>query len=118
MSQNTVVLRIQVIDMDPRTLDLTLPAYLPASDLSQRIARDAGLKRYWENNTRKHYQLRARGRLMQRNETLKDLNVVDNELIYILPQIRPNSLVQEQYPDKEREQEQDHDQEHEQERGQ
>ena len=99
MRQNTVVLRIQVIDMEPQTLDLTLPDYLPASDLSQRIARDAGLKPYWPNNTRKHYQLRARGRLMQRNETLKDLNVVDNELIYILPQIRPNTQVQEQYPE-------------------
>ena len=37
MRQNTVVLRIQVIDMEPQTLDLTLPDYLPASDLSQRM---------------------------------------------------------------------------------
>ena len=99
MGRNTVVLRIQVIDMDPKTLDLTLPDYLRASDLSQRIARDAGLKTHWANNTRRLYQLRARGRLMHRNETLRDLNVVNNELIYILPQISPNSHIQEQYPE-------------------
>ena len=99
MEQNTVLLRVQVIDMEPKTLDLRLPKFLRSSDISQRIARDAGLQAFWPDRTRKLYQIRARGRLLQANETLGDMNVVDNELIYILPQIRPNTPLQEQWPE-------------------
>ena len=98
-SANQVHLRVQVIDMQPQTLKLTLPVYLKASDLSQRIARDAGLQQYWPDRTRKQYALRARGRLLQPQETLKDLKVINDELIYILPHIRPNTPVGEQFPD-------------------
>ncbi|MEC7983848.1 MAG: hypothetical protein VX278_01710 [Myxococcota bacterium] len=85
--------------MNPQTLDLQLPIYLRAGDLSQRIARDAGLQAFWPDRTRKLYSLRARGRLLQPNETLGDLRVVNNELIYILPQLRPNTPLREQNPD-------------------
>jgi uncharacterized ubiquitin-like protein YukD len=99
MEQNTVSLRVQVIDMEPKMLDLRLPKFLKASDLSQRIAREAGLQAYWSDRTRKSYELRARGRLLSPNETLLDLGVVDNELLYILPQIRPGTPLQEQQPE-------------------
>ena len=99
IEQNTVSLRVQVIDMEPKMLDLRLPTFLKASDLSQRIAREAGLQAYWSDRTRKSYELRARGRLLTPNETLLDLGVVDNELLYILPQIRPNTPLQEQQPE-------------------
>ncbi len=49
MESNTVQLKVQVIDMNPQTLDLQLPLYLRASDLSQRIARDAGLQAFDES---------------------------------------------------------------------
>ena len=42
--QQTIQVRIQVIDMKPQVLDLRVPVYLKASDLSQRIIRDAGLE--------------------------------------------------------------------------
>ena len=64
MDQNTVSLRVQVIDMEPQILDLRLPIFLKSSDLSQRIAREAGLQAYWPDRTRKLYALRARGRLL------------------------------------------------------
>ena len=99
MDQNTVSLRVQVIDMEPQILDLRLPIFLKSSDLSQRIAREAGLQAYWPDRTRKLYALRARGRLLQPNETLGDLGVVNNELLYILPQIRPGSSLLEQKPE-------------------
>ena len=38
--EQTVTLRVQVIDMRSFTLDLQVPTYLPAQDLTQRIARD------------------------------------------------------------------------------
>jgi hypothetical protein len=99
MEQNTVSLRVQVIDMEPQILDLRLPTFLKSSDLSQRIAREAGLQAYWPDRTRKLYALRTRGRMLQSNETLHDLRVVDNELLYILPQIRQGSQLQEQQPE-------------------
>ena len=99
MDQNTVSLRVQVIDMEPQILDLRLPIFLKSSDLSQRIAREAGLQAYWPDRTRKLYALRARGRLLHPNETLGDLGVINNELLYILPQIRPGSPLEEQQPE-------------------
>ena len=95
----TIQVRIQVIDIKPQVLDLRVPVYLKASDLSQRIIRDAGLEPFWPNRKRKLYWLRARGRLLQDHETLQNLGVIDNELIYILPQPLPEMGVVEQSPD-------------------
>lgn len=81
-----VSVRVQVVDMKPFTLDLKLPTYLPARDLTQRIARDAGLEAYWEDGRRRLYWLRARGRLVDDGETLADLQVVNGELVYLLPE--------------------------------
>ena len=47
-----VTVRVQVVDMQPFTLDLQVPTYLPARDLTQRIARDAGLNAYWTDGRR------------------------------------------------------------------
>ena len=99
MEENTVSLRVQEIDMEPQILDLRLPTFLKSSDLSQRIAREAGLQAYWSDRTRKLYALRARGRLLAPNETLGDLGVINNELLYILPQIRLGSPLFEQQPE-------------------
>ena len=76
-----------------------MPVYLKASDLSQRINRDAGLEPFWPNRKRKLYWMRARGRLLQDHDTLQELGVIDNELIYILPQPLPEMGVVEQNPD-------------------
>ena len=72
-----MTVRVQVIDLQSFTLDLTLPTYLPARDLSQRIARDAGLTAYDDQAKRRRYWMRARGRLVQEHETLADLGVVN-----------------------------------------
>jgi hypothetical protein len=40
----TLQVRVQVVDIQSSNLELVLPAFLPAGDLSQRIARDAGLE--------------------------------------------------------------------------
>lgn len=98
-SQQTVHLRVQVVDLKSFTLDLQVPTYLPARDLTQRIARDAGLSAYWEGGRRRLYWLRARGRLLQDEETLGALGVVDGELVYLLPEPPPGSGVAEQVPD-------------------
>ncbi len=81
------------------TLDLQVPTYLPAQDLTQRIARDAGLASHWENGQRRLYWLRARGRLLEDKETLSQLGVIDGELVYLLPEPPMGSGVLEQPPD-------------------
>ena len=100
MSQDaqTVTLRVQVVDLQPFTLDLQVPNYLPARDLTQRIARDAGLKAYWQDGRRRLYWLRARGRLVQDHEVLSDLSVVNGELVYLLPEPPADSGVAERPP--------------------
>jgi uncharacterized ubiquitin-like protein YukD len=97
--QQTVNLRVQVIDMNSFTLDLTVPTYLPARDLTQRVARDAGLDAYWGDGRRRLYWLRARGRLLTDDERLGDLGVVPGELVYLLPEPPAGSGVLEQPPD-------------------
>ena len=99
MSGQTVVVRVQVIDMQPQVLDVVVPTYLNAGNLTQRIARDAGLQSYWPDRSRRLYWMRARGRLMAENETLADLGVIDNELVYLLPQPPQGMGVLEQNPD-------------------
>lgn len=97
--QHTVQVRVQVVAMQSYTLDLVVPTYLPARDLTQRIARDAGLDSYWEDGRRRLYWLRARGRLIQDHEDLADMNVVPGELVYLLPEPPAGSGVLEQDPD-------------------
>jgi hypothetical protein len=90
---------VQVIDMEPFSLELAVPSYLPARDLTQRIARDAGLGAYWEDGTRRNYYLRARGRLMEEEERLEDLGVVPYELLHLLPQPPEGTGVAERPPE-------------------
>ena len=99
MEQNVVQLRVQVIDVQSFTLDLQVPTYLPGRDVTQRIARDAGLDAYWADKHRRLYWLRARGRLVGDDEKLSDLGVIDGELVYLLPQPPPNSGVIERPPE-------------------
>lgn len=82
----TVPVRVQVIDVEAMALDLVVPSYLPARDLTQRIARDARLGAYWEDGSRRLFWLRARGRLLGDDERLQDLGVVAGELLHLLPQ--------------------------------
>lgn len=97
--EQTVQVRVQVVDLQSFTLDLQVPTYLPAQDLTQRIARDAGLDAHWDNGQRRLYWLRARGRLLQNKETLGDLGVIPGELVYLLPEPPHGSGVVEQDPD-------------------
>ena len=94
----TVAVRVQVIDLVPVTLDLVLPTYIPAKDLTQRIARDAGLGAYWEDGTRRQFWLRARGRVLGDDERLQDLGVGSGELLHVLPQ-PPDATIQERPPE-------------------
>jgi uncharacterized ubiquitin-like protein YukD len=96
---SVVNLRVQVIDLRSFTLDLQVPTYLPARDLTQRVARDAGLDAYWPDGRRRLYWMRARGRLMREDEKLQDLGVIDGELIYLLPEPPAGSGVLEQPPE-------------------
>jgi len=97
--QQTVQLQIQVIDLEPQSLLLEVPTYLPAHDLTQRIVRDGGLLAHWDNGQRRLYWLRARGRLLRDKETLGDLGVVPGELVYLLPEPPHGSGVVEQSPE-------------------
>lgn len=99
MSLAEVRLRIQVIDINPRQIDITVPRYLAADNLSQRIIRDAGLQSHWRSGYRRNYILRARGRILQPKETLEQLGVVDGEMIYLLPDPDPREGVLEQNPE-------------------
>lgn len=94
MSEPTVRLRVQVIDTEPQILDLQVPTYLLARDLTQRIARDAGLTPYWPNRTRREYRLRARGRMLEGAEKLDALGVIDGELVYLLPEPPDDQVVE------------------------
>jgi hypothetical protein len=96
---DTVPVRVQVIDVAPFSLDLVVPAYLPVRDLTQRVARDAGLGGYWPDGTRREYYLRARGRLMGPDEKLQELGIVPHELLHLLPQPPPGSALDERTPE-------------------
>lgn len=101
MSQaaTTVQVKVQVVDLQSKNLHLQVPTYLPAKDLTQRVARDAGLPDYWEDGSRRLYWLRARGRVLGANETLGDLGVVRGELVHLLPVPLDVTQVREQHPD-------------------
>ena len=94
----TVRVRVQVIDMEAQLIQLQLPTYLPTRDITQRIARDAGLPAFWEDKRRRLYWIEARGRLLGEDETLADIGVVNHELIYLLPEPPAGSGVLEQPP--------------------
>lgn len=95
----TVPVRVQVIDLEPFALDMTVPTYIPASDLTQRVARDAGLGAYWEDGSRRAFYLRARGRLLQDQEKLEELGVVPHELLHLLPEPPKGSGLEERAPE-------------------
>jgi len=92
----TLLLRVQVVDVQSATLNLHLPTFLPAKDLSQRIARDAGLQAHWPDGSRRQYWLRARGRILDSNETLAELSIVPHELLHLLPEPPADTDVVEQ----------------------
>jgi hypothetical protein len=95
----TVPVRVQVIDLEPFSLDLVVPTYLATRDLTTRVARDAGLGAYWPDGTRREYYLRARGRLLQPDEKLQDLGIVPHELLHLLPQPPAGSGLEERTPE-------------------
>jgi len=95
----TVTVRVQVVDVESAALDLVVPTYLPAKDVTQRIARDAGLGATWPDGKRRQFWIRARGRLLGDEEKLADLGVVNGELIHILPQPPEGSSVIERPPE-------------------
>jgi hypothetical protein len=95
----TVPVRVQVIDLEPFALDMVVPTYLPAKDLTQRVARDAGLGAFWPDGSRRLFYLRARGRLLGDEEKLQDLGVVAHELLHLLPEPPPGSAVAERPPE-------------------
>ena len=95
----TVQIRVQVVDVDPAALDMIVPTYIAAKDLSQRIARDANLGAYWPDGSRRDFWIRARGRILNSEEKLDELGVVNGELIHILPQPPANSGVIERPPE-------------------
>ena len=99
MSTQEVRLRIQIIDIEPKQIDVTVPRYLAADNLSQRVIRDAGLQSHWKSGYRRNYMFRARGRVIHPKETLEHLGVVDGELIYLLPDPDPAAGVIEQNPE-------------------
>lgn len=95
----TVQLHVQVLDVEPFSLDVELPTYLPARDLTQRVARDAGLGAYWEDGTRRRFWLRVRGRLLGDDERLDDVGVVPHELVHLLPEPPEGSGLVERTPE-------------------
>ena len=97
--EQTVRVRVQVIDMQPQLLQLQLPTYLPTRDITQRIAQDAGLEAKWGDNRRRLYWIEARGRLLGEDETLAQVGIVNHELLYLLPEPPAQDGVLEQVPD-------------------
>jgi uncharacterized ubiquitin-like protein YukD len=95
----TVPIHVQVIDLQPFSLDMVVPDYLPARDLTQRVARDAGLGAFWEDGTRRKFYLRVRGRLLTDEEKLRDFGVVPHELVHLLPQPPEGSGLEERPPE-------------------
>ena len=97
--QNVVRVRVQVIDLKSFILDLQVPTYLPARDLTARVARDAGLEAFWPDRRRRLFWMFARGRLLRDEERLSDVGVIHGELVYLLPEPPPDSGVVEQVPE-------------------
>ncbi len=94
-----IPLRVQVIDVDSKSLDVVVPLWMPVGDLTQRLAQDAGLDAFWDDGTRRQYWLRARGRVLESTEKLEQLGVVAYELVHLLPEPPAGSQVAERPPD-------------------
>lgn len=95
----SIAIHVQVIDRETRRLTLSVPAYLPVADLTTRVARDAGLEAFWPDGRRRRFTLRARGRVLRPHETLRDLGVVEHELLHLLPEPPPDDgLVERPHP--------------------
>jgi hypothetical protein len=99
MEQHKVRVRVQVIDENPKILRTSVANYLPMNQLTQLIARESGLQAFWPNGLRRLYWLRARGRLLSPEETLTDIGIVSDELVYLLPQPPQGMAAFEQDPD-------------------
>ena len=82
----SVPVYVQVIDQGSNLLPLTVPVYLSVGDLTTRVARDAGLEAFWPDGRRRSFYLRARGRLLLPDDKLQDLDIVDHELLHLLPE--------------------------------
>ena len=95
----SISLQVQVIDLKPMTLELMVPTYLPAKDLTQRVARDAGLPVFWPDGRRRRYWIRARGRVVADEERLSEVGVIAGELIHLLPEPPHGEGVVERDPD-------------------
>ena len=99
MSEEQLRLRLQVIDLQSRLIDISVPRYLDSLNLAQRIVRDAGLQSHWPSGYRRNYFFRARGRQVHPQETLADVGVIDGELVYLLPEPDPSLGIVEQNPE-------------------
>lgn len=95
----TITIRLQVIGPEPRSLDVEVPTYLTAADLSHRVATDVGLPALWPDNTRRRYWFRVRGRVMRDDEKLEQLGVVPYELVHMLPEPPQRTVVAERTPE-------------------
>ena len=93
---------VQVVGLDPKTLQMSVPTYLRVEDLTQRVAVDSGLQPYWKDGSRRGFVLRARGRVLGGEERLADLDVQANELLHLLPEPPPGVQVRERPRGRER----------------
>jgi hypothetical protein len=91
--EQQIPVRLQVVGVEAKLLDALVPTYLPMRDVSQRIARDAGLNAWWPDGTRRLYWVRARGRVLGDDERLADVGIVPLELLHVLPQPPPDTVV-------------------------
>ena len=95
----SVPVRVQIIDVESRALDVVISPYLTAGDVTQRLVTDAGLQTHWEDGSRRKYWLRARGRVLDEAEKLQELGVVPYELLHLLPEPPKGSDVVEREPE-------------------
>ena len=80
-----VSVTVQVVDVEPRVLELSLPAYLPSVELGRRIVRDAGLSG--------EVALRARGRTLAAPESLGEAGVQSGDWVFLLPVVPADAPV-------------------------
>ena len=70
--QQTIQVRIQVIDMKPQVLDLRVPVYPKHLIYHSGLSVMPAWSLFGPNRKKKLYWMRARGRLLQDHETLQD----------------------------------------------
>lgn len=91
--EQQIPVRLQVVGVEAKVLDALVPTYLPMRDVSQRLARDAGLNAWWPDGSRRLFWVRARGRVLGDDERLADVGIVPLELLHVLPQPHPDTVV-------------------------